>query len=51
MPPGCKFRTLVLDQDLIVNQKRTNNLAHVFRDDLKNAYQGSHGAKAFNFIP
>ena len=51
LPPGWKFRTVVLDRDLIVNQKRANNLAHVFQDDLKNAYQGSDGGKAFNFVP
>lgn len=51
MPPGWKFRAVVLDRELLVNQKRTNNLAHVFQDDLKNAYQGSDGGKAFNFVP
>jgi hypothetical protein len=51
LPPGWKFRTVVLDRDLIVNQDKTNYLAHVFQDDLKNAYQGSDGGKAFNFIP
>jgi hypothetical protein len=51
MPPGWKFRAVVLDRDLVVNQKRANNLAHVFQDDLKNAYQGSDGGKAFSFIP
>ena len=35
----------------LVNQKRTKILAHVFQDDLKNAYQGSDGGKAFNFVP
>ena len=51
MPPGWKFRSVVLDRDLLVNQKKTNNLAHVFQDDLKNAYQGSDGGKAFSFVP
>jgi len=51
MPPGWKYRAVVLDRDLLVNQKRTNNLAHVFQDDLKNAYQGSDGGKAFSFVP
>jgi len=51
MPPGFKFRSVVLDRDLIVNQEKTKYLAHVFQDDLKNAYQGSDGGKAFNFIP
>jgi hypothetical protein len=51
LPPGWKFRAVVLDRDLIVNQERTKNLAHVFQDDLKNAYQGSDGGKAFNFVP
>ena len=51
LPPGWKFRSVVLDRDLIVNQKRTNNLAHVFQDDMLNAYQGSDGGKAFSFIP
>jgi hypothetical protein len=51
LPPGWKFRSVVLDRELLVNQKRTNNLAHVFQDDLKNAYQGSDGGKAFNFVP
>jgi hypothetical protein len=51
MPPGWKFRSVVLDRDLIVNQKRANNLAHVFQDDMKDAYQGSDGGKAFNFVP
>jgi len=51
LPPGWKFRSVVLDRDLIVNQKRTNGLAHVFQDDMLNAYQGSDGGKAFNFVP
>ena len=51
LPPGWKFRSVVLDRELLVNQKRTNNLAHVFQDDLKNAYQGSDGGKAFSFVP
>lgn len=51
LPQGWKFRAVVLDQDLIVNQEKTNYLAHVFQDDLKNAYQGSDGGKAFSFIP
>jgi hypothetical protein len=51
LPPGWKFRAVVLDRDLIVNQQKTNNYAHVFQDDLKNAYQGSDGGKAFNFVP
>jgi hypothetical protein len=51
LPQGWKFRSVILDRDLIVNQKRANMLAHVFQDDLKNAYQGSDGGKAFNFIP
>ena len=51
LPQGWKFRSVVLDQDLIVNQKRANNLAHVFQDDMKDAYQGSDGGKAFNFVP
>jgi hypothetical protein len=51
LPPGWRFRSLVLDRDLIVNQKRTNGLAHVFQDDMLNAYQGSDGGKAFSFIP
>jgi hypothetical protein len=42
---------VVLDRDLIVNQKRTNSLAHVFQDDILNAYQGSDGSYAFNFVP
>ena len=51
MPPGWKFRSVVLDRDLLVNQKRTNGLAHVFQDDMLNAYQGCDGGKAFNFVP
>ncbi len=51
LPPGWKFRSVVLDRELLVNQKRTNGLAHVFQDDLKNAYQGSDGGKAFSFVP
>jgi hypothetical protein len=51
LPPGWKFRSVVLDRDLIVNQKRTNGLAHVFQDDMLNAYQGSDGGKAFSFVP
>ncbi len=51
MPPGWKFRSVVLDRDLVVNQERTNHLAHVFQDDLKDAYQGSDGGKAFSFVP
>jgi hypothetical protein len=51
LPPGWKFRSVVLDRDLIVNQKRTNGLAHVFQDDMLNAYQGCDGGKAFNFVP
>jgi len=51
LPPGWKFRSVVLDRDLIVNQEKTKYLAHVFQDDLKNAYQGSDGGKAFNFVP
>jgi hypothetical protein len=51
LPPGWKFRSVVLDRDLIVNQKRTKGLAHVFQDDMLNAYQGSDGGKAFNFVP
>lgn len=51
LPPGWKFRSVVLDRDLVVNQERSNMLAHVFQDDLKNAYQGSDGGKAFNYIP
>ena len=51
LPPGWKFRSVVLDRDLIVNQKRTKGLAHVFQDDMLNAYQGSDGGKAFSFVP
>jgi hypothetical protein len=51
LPPGWKFRSVVLDRDLIVNQKRTNGLAHVFQDDMLNAYQGSDAGKAFSFVP
>ena len=51
LPPGWKFRSVVLDRDLIVNQKRTNGMAHVFQDDMLNAYQGSDGGKAFSFVP
>jgi hypothetical protein len=51
LPPGWKFRSVVLDRDLIVNQQKTNNLAHVFQDDMLNAYQGSDGGKAFSFVP
>lgn len=51
LPPGWKFRSVVLDRDLLVNQKRTNGLAHVFQDDMLNAYQGSDGGKAFSFVP
>jgi hypothetical protein len=51
LPQGWKFRSVVLDRDLIVNQDKTNHLAHVFQDDLKNAYQGSDGGKAFSFVP
>jgi hypothetical protein len=51
LPPGWKYRSLVLDRDLIVNQKRTNGMAHVFQDDMLNAYQGSDGGKAFSFVP
>jgi len=50
-PPGWKFRSVVLDRDLIVNQKRTNGLAHFFQDDMLNAYQVSDGGKAFSFVP
>jgi hypothetical protein len=41
LPPGFKSRSVVLDRDLIVNQKKANNLAAVFQDDLNNTYQGS----------
>jgi hypothetical protein len=51
LPQGWKFRSVVLDRDLLVNQKRTKNFAHVFQDDLLNAYQGSDGGKAFSFVP
>jgi hypothetical protein len=51
LPAGWKFRSVVLDRDLIVNQERTNKLAHVFQDDMLNAYQGSDGGKAFSFVP
>lgn len=34
-----------------VNQNRTNHLATFFQDNLKNAYQGSDGGKAFSFVP
>ena len=51
LPPGWKFRSVLLDRDLLVNQKRTNGLAHVFQDDMLNAYQGSDGGKAFSFVP
>jgi hypothetical protein len=51
LPPGWKFRSVVLDRDLIVNQKRTNGLAHVFQDDVLNAYQGSDGGKALSYVP
>jgi hypothetical protein len=51
LPQGWKFRSVVLDRDLIVNQDKTNHLAQVFQDDLKNAYQGSDGGKAFSFVP
>jgi hypothetical protein len=51
LPPGWKYRSVVLDRDLIVNQKRTNGMAHVFQDDMLNAYQGSDGGKAFSFVP
>jgi hypothetical protein len=51
LPPGFKFRAVVLDRDLIVNQKKHDNLAAVFQDDLNNTYQGSDGGKAFSYIP
>lgn len=51
LPEGWKFRSVVLDRELIVNQKNTNNLAHVLQDNIHNTYQGSDGGKAFNFVP
>jgi hypothetical protein len=51
LPPGWKYRSVILDRDLIVNQKRTSGMAHVFQDDMLNAYQGSDGGKAFSFVP
>jgi len=36
LPPGWKFRTRVLDQDLGIGA--INGLAHVTQDDLENTY-------------
>ncbi len=51
LPEGWKYRAVVLDREFIINQKKTNHLAHVLQDDLHNTYQGSDGGKAFNFVP
>ena len=50
-PAGWKFRTKVLDRELVVSTKRANYYAHVLQDNLHNTYQGSDGGKAFNYIP
>jgi len=50
-PAGWKFRTKVLDRELVVSTERANFYAHVLQDNLHNTYQGSDGGKAFNYIP
>ena len=51
LPEGWKYRSVVLDREFVVNQKRTNNLALVAQDNLHNTYQCSDGGKAYNFVP
>jgi len=51
LPEGWKFRSVVLDRELIVNQNKTNNLAHVLQDNIHNTYQGSDSGKAFSYVP
>ena len=51
LPEGWKYRSVALDRELVVNQKRTNNLAYVAQDNLHNTYQCSDGGKAFSFVP
>lgn len=51
LPEGWKYRSVVLDRELVINQKRANNLAHVAQDNLHNTYQCDDGGKAFSFIP
>ena len=51
LPPGWKYRNVVLDRDLEVTQTKSDNLAHVLQDNLHDSYEGSQGGKDFNFVP
>jgi hypothetical protein len=50
-PPGGSSTEEGAEIQMNIDEKRTNGLAHVFQDDMLNAYQGSDGGKAFSFVP
>jgi hypothetical protein len=51
LPPGWKFRTKVLDQDLTVTPPPPNRLAWVTQDEFLNTYQGCGYDAACNYTP
>jgi hypothetical protein len=51
LPPGWTFDVKTLDQDLIVDPRKADGVAHIIRDDLPNVYEGCGFDAACNFVP
>ncbi len=52
LPAGWKFRTKVLDRDLIVSPPAPDRLGWVTMDEFKNTYQGcGYENEACNYVP
>ena len=51
LPAGWTFEAKTLDQDLTVDPRNANGLAHIIRDELHNVYEGCGFDAACNYVP
>ena len=51
LPSGWKFEAKKLTQDLTVDSRNADGMAHIIRDDLHNVYEGCGFDAACNYVP
>lgn len=51
LPPGWTFEVKTLTEDLTIDPRNANGVAHIIRDALHNVYEGCGFDEACNYLP
>ena len=51
LPDGWSFETKTLPEDLTIDPRKANGVAHIIRDNLHNVYEGCGFDAACNYVP